>query len=112
MEVSSQLHAPAALFPRMQSPVSNGYDAGWVQGRSGRYEENTLLSLPKIETRVLGRPARRLVAIRTDLSGFYIHSYRPRHLGAAFSFTADRPVVSLVTPLWLGPQSLSCKNDL
>jgi hypothetical protein len=89
MEVSSQLQAPAALLPRIQSPVSIGYEAGWALGPVN------LLSLLKIETRVLGRPTRRLVAIRTDLSRLGI-SYRPKHLRTASSFTPDRPAVSLV----------------
>jgi hypothetical protein len=36
MEVSGQLHAPAALPPGEEPPVPIGQEAGWAQRRSGR----------------------------------------------------------------------------
>jgi hypothetical protein len=32
MEVSGQLHVPAALPPGKEPPVSTGYEAGWAPG--------------------------------------------------------------------------------
>jgi hypothetical protein len=36
MEVSGQLHAPAALPPGKKPPVPTEQEAGWPQGRAGR----------------------------------------------------------------------------
>jgi hypothetical protein len=53
-EVSSQLHAPVALVPGNQPPLSIAYEAGWVPDRSGHGgEEKNFQPPPKIETRTL-----------------------------------------------------------
>jgi hypothetical protein len=39
MEVSGQLHAPAALPPGKEPFVPIGYEAGWPQSLSGRGDE-------------------------------------------------------------------------
>jgi hypothetical protein len=62
MELSSQPHASAALLQGKEPP-------GWV-GFSvtvGKWEKWILLPLPRIEPRFLGRPARSLVTVPTEL---------------------------------------------
>jgi hypothetical protein len=52
MEVSGQLHAPAALPSRKVPPVPSEYKAGWAQSQSGLCrEEKTFFPLPEIKTR-------------------------------------------------------------
>jgi hypothetical protein len=61
-EVSGQLHAPAALFPEKQSPVHIVQDAPksvWTLRRKLKH---------LYPTGPLGRPARSLVPISTELS--------------------------------------------
>jgi hypothetical protein len=68
--VSGQLHGPVALPPRGKSrryPLDRRLRG--PQSRCRRYgEEKHLLLLPGIEPRLLGRPARCLIAISTQLS--------------------------------------------
>jgi hypothetical protein len=50
MEVSGQLHAPAALLSEKQPLVPIGYEARWAQSRSGRGgEEKNSQPPPGIE---------------------------------------------------------------
>jgi hypothetical protein len=69
MEVSCQLHAPAAL--PLGEIVTNIHSIrkrlNGSQSRSGRCEDNNLLPIPIIETRLHGGPACSLVAIPTEL---------------------------------------------
>jgi hypothetical protein len=65
MEVSGRLLAPT-IYPQRNSLYSR---LGGPQRRSGRYrEEKNILPLPRIEPRLPVCPARRLVAIPTELS--------------------------------------------
>jgi hypothetical protein len=58
MGVSGQRHAPAALLPpRKGPPVPIGQEAGWVPEPVWTQRINPL-SLPGIEPRSPGRPAR------------------------------------------------------
>jgi hypothetical protein len=71
MEVSGQLHDPAAL-PHERAPCTH-WIGGWVgprpQSRSGRGgEEKNSQPLPGIEAYRSDRPANNLVAIPTELS--------------------------------------------
>jgi hypothetical protein len=40
MEISSQLHGPAALLPGKKPSVPIGWEARWPQSRSGRCGED------------------------------------------------------------------------
>jgi hypothetical protein len=61
--VSGQLHASAALPPRKKTPGTHS-TGDWVDPRAGLDAvEKTLLSLPRIEPRLLDSPARSPVAI-------------------------------------------------
>jgi hypothetical protein len=51
MEVSGQLHAPAALPSGKEPPVPIGYEAGWAPQPVWKAVEKTLLPLPGIELR-------------------------------------------------------------
>jgi hypothetical protein len=55
MEVSGQLHAPAALSPRKEQTVPVDQEDGASLGAT---EELKSLPLPGIEPRLLGRPTR------------------------------------------------------
>jgi hypothetical protein len=69
MEMSNQLHAPADL-PQENSHRCPLYTRlGVPQSSSG--EEKDLLVLPGIELRLLGRPARSLVAIPASVRNVY-----------------------------------------
>jgi hypothetical protein len=59
MEVSGQLHAPAALPPAKEPAVRNWIE-GWLDPRAGLddVEKRKFLTLPELELRPLGRPAR------------------------------------------------------
>jgi hypothetical protein len=75
MEVSGQLHASVALLPGETSPDTHRV-GNWVgpQSRSGLYgEEKNHLSITGIEPRLLGHPARSLVAIPTEKFRLPIH---------------------------------------
>jgi hypothetical protein len=62
MEVSDQLHASGALLPRIQSSVSFGLEAGWaLKLISTLCRRENLLSLPGIESCLLGLPIHNLV---------------------------------------------------
>jgi hypothetical protein len=50
MEVSGQLHAPAALPPEKEPPVPLGYEAGWAPELSGCDDEKKSQPPPGIET--------------------------------------------------------------
>jgi hypothetical protein len=56
--MSGQLHAPAALPPRKEP--RNHWIGGWVDPRTGveDVEKEKFLTLPGLELRLLGRPAR------------------------------------------------------
>jgi hypothetical protein len=58
MEVSGQLHAPAALPLGKEPPVSIGQEAGWVS-KAGLddMEKRKFLALPGPKLRTLGHPA-------------------------------------------------------
>jgi hypothetical protein len=54
MEVSGQLHVPAALPPGKEPPVPIGYEGGWPQSRSGRGgEEKNSKPSPGIEPPII-----------------------------------------------------------
>jgi hypothetical protein len=56
--VSSQLHAPAALYPGERAPGTQ-WRGGWVDPRAGLddVEKRKFLTLPGLELQPLGRPA-------------------------------------------------------
>jgi hypothetical protein len=61
LEVSSQLHAPAALPQEKDPPPPDTHWIGsWVDPRTGLddVEERKFLTLPGLELRSLGRPVR------------------------------------------------------
>jgi hypothetical protein len=69
MEVSGQVHGPAALPPGSSTRYPLYKRLGEPQDLYGYYgEEKNLLPLPEIEPRFLGRPARSLVDVPTELS--------------------------------------------
>lgn len=55
MEVSSQLHVPAALLSEKRAPGTNRIKGCVRPERSG--QDKNLLPLPEIERRFFGRPA-------------------------------------------------------
>jgi hypothetical protein len=59
MEVRSQLDVPAAL-PLEKEPPRTPWTGGWVSPRAGLddVEKRKFLTLPGLELRSLGRPAR------------------------------------------------------
>jgi hypothetical protein len=59
MEVSGQLHAPARFTPGERAPGTH-WIGGWVGPRAGLddVEKRKFLTLPGLELRLLGRPAR------------------------------------------------------
>jgi hypothetical protein len=59
MEVSGQLHAMAALPPGERAPGTH-WIGGWVDSSAGLddMEKRKFLTLPGLELRSLGRPAR------------------------------------------------------
>jgi hypothetical protein len=64
VEVSGQLHASAAL---LLVPIV--WKVGGPQSKSGSYrKEKNLLLPPRIESRLLGHSARKLVVMPTELS--------------------------------------------
>jgi hypothetical protein len=64
MEVSGELHAPAALLPvPILQEAGSTPEPVWTCG-----EEKNILSLKRSEPPFLGRPDRSLVAIPTELS--------------------------------------------
>jgi hypothetical protein len=64
-----QLHAPASLLPGKQPPYQLYRRLGGPQSQSERYgEKKDLLSLPRIEPRLVICPALSLVAIPIELS--------------------------------------------
>jgi hypothetical protein len=69
MEMSGQLHAPAALSPQKYLPAPIWQKVGWTPGPAGRCEEEKiLLPLTRMERRFDGRPLHSLVVIQTELS--------------------------------------------
>jgi hypothetical protein len=76
MEVSGQLHAPAALPPEIQSPVPK---VCWVGPRAAPdpMEKIKILLLLGIEPWLFGYPACSLVAILTELSCLPVIFYMP-----------------------------------
>jgi hypothetical protein len=69
MEVSGQLHAPAALPPGKDPWYPLGRRLGGTQSRSGRGdEEKNSQPLPAMQPWIPDRQARSLVAIPTELS--------------------------------------------
>jgi hypothetical protein len=70
MEVSGQLHDPAVLSAKETNPVTHCI-VGWVGPRAGLDIVKIILLLPGIEPKLLGRPARSLVAIPTEISRFF-----------------------------------------
>jgi hypothetical protein len=75
MEVSGQLNVPVALPPpppkkRPMMPIL--YEAGWTPELVWTvWTDINILLLPGIESYFLGRPARSLAAVPTELSGFH-----------------------------------------
>jgi hypothetical protein len=67
MESSDQLHAPAALTAPGTHCIK-----GWVRPRAGLdvMEKKTLFPLPGNKPHILGRPARSLVTIPTELCAY------------------------------------------
>jgi hypothetical protein len=65
LEVSGQLHAHAALPTGKKAP-SNYWVGGWVDPSAGLHdvEKRKFLTLPGLELRLLGRPARSLSLYR------------------------------------------------
>jgi hypothetical protein len=63
--VSGQLHALAALQPGERAP-GNRWIGGWVDPRAGLddMENRKFSTLPGLELRTLGRPARSLLLYR------------------------------------------------
>jgi hypothetical protein len=57
--MSDQLHAPAA-FPRGEKAPGTHWIGDWVDPTAGLddVEKRKLLTLPRLELRILGRPAR------------------------------------------------------
>jgi hypothetical protein len=54
MEVSGQLHAPAALLPGIEPLVPIGQETGWIPDRSGRGgEEKNSQPLPGLEPPII-----------------------------------------------------------
>jgi hypothetical protein len=81
MEVSSQLHVPAALPQGKQLPGTDCV-GGWLGPRTGMdvVDERNISSLPPgIESRFLGRPADSVVAIPTELPYFSLFNYAVRN---------------------------------
>jgi hypothetical protein len=77
LEVSGQLHAPATLPPRKQSPVYLMWKFLRPLSRPGPYREKTnVLPLLGIEPRFLGCPSRCLVVILTNLWFWYRKTFR------------------------------------
>jgi hypothetical protein len=73
-EVSGQLYAPAALTLETEPRYPLNSRLGGPQRRSGHYgEEENLLPTTGIEPRFLGRPARRLVTMSTELSRLHVN---------------------------------------
>jgi hypothetical protein len=59
LEVSDQLHAPAALPPRKEPPVPTASEAGWApEAGLDDVEKRKFSTLPGLELRPLGRLAR------------------------------------------------------
>jgi hypothetical protein len=72
MEVSGQLHAPAALLPGKEPLYPLDWRIGGPQSRSGSGgEEKNSQPAPGIEPQNSGRPARSPGAIPTELSRLY-----------------------------------------
>jgi hypothetical protein len=63
MEVSGQHHAPATLLPGEQPPIPTGYER--QSGRGGEEKKSLHCLFRELN---LGRPARSLVTILTELS--------------------------------------------
>jgi hypothetical protein len=63
MEVSAELHAPAALSPGKETPVPISKRMGGVSESVWVVWRRYTLPLPGIELRIFGRPARSLVTI-------------------------------------------------
>jgi len=60
MEVSGQLHAPAALTPGKETLVPIGYETGWVPSRSGRGgEDKNSQPLPGFDSPIIQPVAQR-----------------------------------------------------
>jgi hypothetical protein len=72
MEVSGQLHAPAALPPGKEPPGAH-WIGGWVDLRAGLddLEKRKFLALPGLELRPLGRPVRSQSLYRLRYPGWY-----------------------------------------
>jgi hypothetical protein len=76
MEVSGQLHAPAALPPGQEPLVPIGYEAGWAQSRSGRGgEEKNSQPPPGIEPQNNDHPARSPALYRLSYHGSQLYLY-------------------------------------
>jgi hypothetical protein len=71
MEVGGQFHDPAALSPRETNPVTHCI-GGWVGPRAGLdIVKKSILFLPEIEPQILGRSARSLVDIPSEIARFF-----------------------------------------
>jgi hypothetical protein len=72
LEVSGQLHAPAALTHGKTAP-STHWTGGWVGPRTGLHdmEKKTFLTLPVLKLRRLCRPARSQSLYRIRYAGSY-----------------------------------------
>jgi hypothetical protein len=57
MEMSGQLHVPAALPPGKEPPVRLDRRLDGPQSQSGRHGKVKILASPELELRPLGRPA-------------------------------------------------------
>jgi hypothetical protein len=57
LEVSGQLHSPAALPPRKELSVFIVYEAVEPRASLDKMEKRKFLTLPELELRLLGRPA-------------------------------------------------------
>jgi hypothetical protein len=68
MEVSDQLHAPAALSPWKEPPFFTGQEMSDPRAGVNAVKKRNCLLLPGIEPRFIGLPFRSLVTILTELS--------------------------------------------
>jgi hypothetical protein len=73
MEVSGQLHSPAALFPGKQPPVPIRQQAGWVpETLRTLWRSENPLSLPGFKRLPLDRPALAYwVLVHNELEGMW-----------------------------------------
>jgi hypothetical protein len=68
--MGGRLNIPADLLEEKQPPVPIGQEAVWApESVSMLQREKNLSPLPGMQKRLISRPARRLVAIRTMING-------------------------------------------